>query len=80
MWWSRRSLLEVEADLRRAEIERAARALRRPGPPSVRREWDGRPWRAALGPRLMRVGARLAGLDAGEHAPALRRPRPEPTA
>ena len=80
MCWSRRSLFEVEADLRRAEFERAARAPQRPDLLRVRRERHGRPWRAAVGRRLMRLGARLAGLDAAEHAPAPGHPRPDPAA
>ena len=70
MWWSRSSLLEVEADLRRAEFEREARAHRRPDLPPVRRARHGRPWRVAIGGRLMRLGARLAALEAAEHGPA----------
>ena len=80
MWWSRRSLLEVEADLRRAEFERVARSRQRPDLPPVRRERNRRPWRAAVGRRLTRLGARLAGLDAAEHASALGHPRPGPAA
>jgi hypothetical protein len=70
MHWSPGSLVEVEADVRRAELRRAARARWRP----VAAHESHRPgpaWRIALGRRLMRFGARLAGLDAAEHAPAL---------
>ena len=70
MWWSRSSLLEVEADLRRAELERAARAHRRQIGAPVRRARHGRPWRVAIGGRLMRLGARLAALEAAEQGPA----------
>jgi hypothetical protein len=65
----------MEAVLRCAELERAARARRCPELSPVRRNRRGRAWRAAVGRRLMRLGARVAGLDAGELAPALRHPR-----
>ncbi len=77
---SHNSLLEVETELRRAELERAARAHVRDGLLPVQRAEHGRSWRAAVGRRLMRLGARLAALDATEHVPALRGPRLGPTA
>ena len=80
MRWSRGSLLEVEADLRRVELTGVARERRRLDRPAGRRDRHVLPWRVAAGRRLMRLGARLAGPDAAEHAPTTRRPLPEPTA
>ena len=80
MRWSHNSLLEVEAELRRAEFERVARAHVRDALPPLRRATHARSWRIAAGRRLMRLGGRLAALEAAEHTPALRQPRPRPTA
>ncbi len=80
MRWSFGSLAELEVILRCAELERAVRACLRPDLPTARRERRGRAWRAAVGRRLMRLGARVAGLDAAELAPALRQSRPGPAA
>jgi hypothetical protein len=55
MRWSSSSLLEVEADLRRDALERAARAWH-PGAPMVARARPGHPWRIALGRRPIRLG------------------------
>jgi hypothetical protein len=67
MRWSSAHLIELEADLRRQEVERVARARR---PFDARGERPAplpRRWRTEAGRGLMRLGARLAGLEAIEH-------------
>ena len=77
---SRGSLLELEADLRRAELQEAGRVHDHPACPPVRPAAHTRSWRIAAGRRLMRLGARRAAIEAAEHTRALRHPRPDLTA
>jgi hypothetical protein len=70
MWTPGSCLIQIEADLHRAELLRAARVQqqisRRHAPPQRIRP----SWRVGIGQGLMRLGARFAGIDLIERARA----------
>ena len=71
MWTPGSCLIQVEADLHRAELLRAVGVRQRISRTRAAPKRPGPSWRVGVGRGLMRLGARLAAIEAPEPAPAL---------